>query len=605
MKKKLSTTLWGLKLAWKIDKKSLIFWLVLSLALAVLPAISLKYYQQAIQGLTDYIAYGSLPFEVLLRPILILGVVLAVSSLSARLNDDLLYMVMYDSYYLGLEEILMDNAQYIEMRELLKKKTKDDYFASISRIGSLTDLMSSGIAILVKMVTVLSLMVVAFTVSPIIFVLILAYLVLVLFVNSRLSGKTKVVWNMMRDHLNHAKYFEDLPKQGDTAKETRVFNSNKRIKENWETVYEKIHSLNQNSNKAAFQINLVTDVAAYVLMGAILLYGVLALGSNTLMTSSVLLMLITLCVNLFSTISTVSKSYQRLDYGLYGLDLQKSFLETTPAADPAKDKTKHTTPLDEQVIFKAENISFGYTQGKNIIENLSFEIKQGETIALVGENGSGKTTLIKILLGLLKPTQGKVYFMGREYKDYQKDFLHEKVGVFFQEYYLFHFTMQENVGIGDLANMENIDMIHQALAIGGADKVLENLPKGLDTMIGRQVDKSGVILSGGEGQRVAVSRAYMNNKVVMIFDEPASMLDPIAEMKQFEHISQKLKEQTAILISHRVGFAKMADRILVLSGGSIKEDGSHDTLIAAQGIYAHFFNEQAQWYDLSLGGEGK
>ena len=147
--------------------------------------------------------------------------------------------------------------------------------------------MSSGIAILVKMVTVFSLMVVAFTISPIIFVLILTYLVLVFFINSRLSGKTKVVWSILRDHLNHAKYFEDLPKQGDTAKETRVFNSSKRIKQNWETVYEKIHSLNQGSNKAAFQINLVTDVAAYVLIGAILLYGVLALGSNTLMTASV------------------------------------------------------------------------------------------------------------------------------------------------------------------------------------------------------------------------------------------------------------------------------------------------------------------------------
>lgn len=603
MKKKLSTALWGLKLAWKIDKKTLVFWLLLSLVLAVLPAISLKYYQSAIQGLTDYIAYDNLPFSTIIKPIIIMGIVLAISGLSARLNDDLLYMVMYDSYYLGLEEILMDNAQNIEMRELLKKKTKDDHFASISRIGSLTDLMSSGIAILVKMVTVISLLVIAFTISPVIFLLIIVYLFLIFFVNSRLSSKTRVVWSVLRDHLNHSKYFENLPKDGDTAKETRVFNSAQRIKENWNTVYSKIHRLNQNSNKASFQINLITDIAAYVLMGGILLYGVLTLGKNPLMTTSILLMLVTLCANLFSTISTVSKSYQRLDYGLYGLDLQKSFIESTPTINPADEKNKFSFPLNEDIIFKAENISFAYTEGNSIIENLSFEIKKGETIALVGENGSGKTTLIKILLGLLQPTKGKVYFMGREYQDYQKDFLHQKVGVFFQEYFLFHFTMQENVGIGDLNSIDDTAVVSRALCVGGGDKVLETLPKGLDTMIGRQVDKSGVILSGGEGQRVAVSRAYMNNKDVMIFDEPASMLDPIAEMKQFEHISDKLKEQTAILISHRVGFAKMADRILVLAGGKIQEDGNHENLINQDGIYAHFFNEQAQWYDLSLGGE--
>jgi len=152
-----------------------------------------------------------------------------------------------------------------------------------------------------------------------------------------------------------------------------------------------------------------------------------------------------------------------------------------------------------------------------------------------------------------------------------------------------------------LKNIGNIDRIQIAMQKGGADKLPERFPKGLEQWLLRNVIKDGAMLSGGEKQRVAVSRAHMSDKEILIFDEPAAALDPIAEMKQFHTIREKIEGRTAILISHRVGFARLADRIIVLDGGRLVENGTHDELMALNGIYASFFKEQAQWYTTEEG----
>jgi ATP-binding cassette subfamily B protein len=169
--------------------------------------------------------------------------------------------------------------------------------------------------------------------------------------------------------------------------------------------------------------------------------------------------------------------------------------------------------------------------------------------------------------------------------------------MFFQDFHIFHAALRENVGFGDLKSLGNTERIQLAMQKGGADKLPPRFPKGLEQWLNRDVIKDGAMLSGGEKQRVAVSRAHMSDKEILIFDEPAAALDPIAEMKQFHAIREKIEGRTAILISHRVGFARLADRILVLDGGKLAETGTHDELMASGGIYAGFFREQAQWYE--------
>ena len=574
----------------------MLLWLTLSLGLAVLPAVALSYNRSITASLSAFLATGSGQFSDIVSSVVTLGVVLTVSGLSARLNDDLLYMMMFDSYYLGLEEVMMDASQNISMTELVKKEKSDRYYAAISRCGSLTDLMSSGCALVAKLVAIVSLMVVAFNTSKLVFFATLIYVIGVIWLNSRLSGKIRIVWSELREHLRHAQYFEHLTRDGDTAKETRMFESAERIQEHWQNVYNNVEAMELRQKEEYAKLRLFTGIGFYLFMAVVLTYSVVGVANNT-MGPDLLLMIFTMCISLAAAIDGVAKSYQRMDYGIYGLDIQKQFFEGTPKLDPREEANKANEPLDDNVIFEVEDLCFSYREGNPVLKDLSFKIKKGETVALVGANGGGKTTLLKILLGLYRPTSGSVKFMGRKYQDYKHDFITRKVGAFFRDFYLFHFILGENVGIGDIANVDNEKLIQEAMIKGRAHQLITKLPKGLRTFIGRQVYKDGAILSGGEGQRVAVSRAHMSNKEVMVFDEPASMLDPVAEMEQFSHIKERIKSRTAILVSHRVGFARLADRILVLADGKLVENGSHDELMGMDGVYAQFFREQAQWYD--------
>jgi ATP-binding cassette subfamily B protein len=597
MKNKLKATRWGIQLAWKINKRMLLLWTILRVIIAVLPAVALLYYQSVVAQLSTYLSAGTGGFSDIIPVVIMLGVILTISGLSTRLNDDLLYMVMFDAYYLGLEEVMMDSAQRIRLNELLKKEVNDDYFGAISRVGSLTDLVSSGCVLIAKMVSILALMIVAFQTSVFLFFITLIYVLGVLWLNFHLSDRVRVVWKDMRDCLRRADYFEKLPQSGDTAKEVRIYSSSEQVKDDWEEAYKKVEDMEKRRTAGMAKLTFWSKAGFYVFMSGMIGYGIFAVEQGH-MQAAVLLMIYTLCLNIAEAVSGIPKSYQRMDYGLYGLDLQRRFFEFTPATDPKEEAKKTEEPLDESVCFEMKNLCFSYNDTTPVIKNVNLKIKKGDTVALVGANGSGKTTLIKLMLGLYLPTAGDIKFMGRNYTDYKNGFISKKIGSFFQDFYLFHLTIGENVGIGSIGVIDKVDQIKKAMEKGGSFKLLDKLKMGLDQRLGKQVYKDGVILSGGEGQRVAVSRTHMSDKDILIFDEPASMLDPIAEMEQFSYIKEKIQERTAILVSHRIGFARLADRILVLDKGQIIEDGNHEELLERNGMYARLFQEQAQWYNM-------
>ncbi|MDL2228691.1 ABC transporter ATP-binding protein/permease [Treponema sp. OttesenSCG-928-L16] len=597
---KIKAALWGIKLAWKIDKKMLITWGSLSFILALLPAVSLHFNREIIAKLSLFLTDGSGVFSDLIPAIIILGLILTISGLSARLNDDLLYMMMFDSFYLGLEEVMMDAGYKIELNELLKKEKTDEYYAVISRCGSLTDLASSGCALATKLISIGSIMAVAFAASPAVSLAALFYVITVIALNISLSGKIRIVFSEWREHMRRSEYFEKLSQDGDTAKETRIFESAEKIKDHWRESYGNVEAMELRQTRGYAKLNFFTNIGFYIFMAAVMLYSVYNVSLGR-MAPDLLLMLFTMCTAIALNISTIARSYQRLDYGLYGLDIQKRFFEGTPHIDEEREAAKRNAPLDADIVFEAKDLCFSYRADTPVLRNVNFRIHQGETIALVGANGSGKTTLIKVLLGLCHPTSGQALFMGGSHWDYRMDFYSAQIGSFFQDFYLFHISLAENVGIGSMKNVGDREMIIAAMDKGGASKLIDKLPEGLDSIIGRQVYKNGSILSGGENQRIAVSRAHMSDKKVMVFDEPASMLDPIAEMEQFHNIKERLQGRTALLVSHRIGFARLADRIIVLKDGELAENGTHQDLLNAGGEYARFFREQSQWYDTETG----
>lgn len=603
MKEKLSVFRWGVALAWKIDKRMLLFWVMLSSVLAMFPALILAGYREAVGVLSAFLAQGMGSFGDIAGPILFLGCFIVISGLSARLNQDFLYVTMYDSFYLGLEEVVMEASQKIDLTELAKKETVDEFFAAHSRCGALTDLTSAGCALLRCLMSSASILLVAWTVSPLVGTAAAAYVALVLWVNVSMAERCRVVFQELDRKQRKANYIKSLVQEGDTSKEVRIFGNLEWLKEDWRKAMGEAEGMRLGRVAGFARINLVCRVGFYGFLGTVMGFSLtqVAIGA---MGPEVLLMLFTLGINLSEAVEEIPVCYQRLDYGLYGLGLQKGFLERTPLIDEKEEMAKADTPADEEVCFRADHLNFSYPGGKPVLQDVTFQIRKGETVALVGVNGSGKTTLLKLLMGLYRAELGSLKFQGREPGEYRHTYIRSKISTFFQDFFLFHMTVKENVGLGNIDCMEDQKMVRDALVKGGVADLVDSWDRGVDQILLKEVYTDGVILSGGQGQRMAVARTHISDKEILIFDEPASMLDPVAELEQFNHIREKLEGHTAILVSHRIGFARLADRILVLNEGCLEESGTHQELMEKDGLYARLFHEQAQWYDTAQPGRG-
>ncbi|MFT4886527.1 MAG: ATP-binding cassette subfamily B protein [Pseudohongiellaceae bacterium] len=246
---------------------------------------------------------------------------------------------------------------------------------------------------------------------------------------------------------------------------------------------------------------------------------------------------------------------------------------------------------------RIENVSFSYPGNDTpALKNVSMHIKPGESLAIVGENGSGKTTLIKLLTRLYTPTEGSIYLEGLELGDWDIETLRQKIGVIFQDFARYQLIVGENIGIGDVDNIQDRDQVEGAAKQGMADIFVKDLPKGYDTQLGTWF-KDGKELSGGQWQKIALSRAFMRNQAdVLILDEPTAAIDAKAEAEIFAHFKDITANKISIIISHRFSTVRMADHIIVLEKSVITEEGSHEELLQANGQYATLFNLQAQGY---------
>lgn len=247
--------------------------------------------------------------------------------------------------------------------------------------------------------------------------------------------------------------------------------------------------------------------------------------------------------------------------------------------------------------FTFDKVSFAYQNSdKAVIRDLSFEIKAGEKLALVGENGAGKTTLVKLLVRLYDPTSGEIRLDGINLKEYDPESLRRMTSVIFQDFVKYQFTAGQNIAVGNIEEAPNTDRIHTAADKSMARSVIEDLPDRYDQMIGRRFH-NGIDLSGGQWQKIALGRAYMRDAQLLILDEPTAALDARAEHEVFNRFTELTRGKTAVLISHRFSTVRMADRILVLENGTRKELGTHDELLRANGRYAELFRLQAKGYE--------
>jgi len=277
-----------------------------------------------------------------------------------------------------------------------------------------------------------------------------------------------------------------------------------------------------------------------------------------------------------------------------------SFLEAQAGDNPCDASGAKLIPGSIDRI-EINNLSFTYDGAdKPTLRNISLSIMRGEKIALVGHNGAGKTTLIKLLTGLYDVTEGEIKANGTNIAEYEPKAYRSKFGTVFQDFQVFALSIAQNVLYRKPRDEEERRIVFDALEKAQFADVLEGLPKGIDTAVSREYDDEGLVLSGGQAQKLAIARVFAKNPDVVILDEPSSALDPIAEYNMYENMMKLSENKAVIFISHRLSSARLADKIYMLENGSIIEQGTHRELMELGGQYAEMFDLQAQNYQESL-----
>lgn len=251
-------------------------------------------------------------------------------------------------------------------------------------------------------------------------------------------------------------------------------------------------------------------------------------------------------------------------------------------------------PFDEIIV---DHVSYTYPNAdRPAVRDISLKIKKGEIISILGYNGSGKTTLSKVINGLLHDYEGRVLFNDKDIRDMDAERYYQYFGNVYQDFARYKMSFGENIGVGDVEHLEDAARIAEAIHIVNLDDVVEGFTNGTDTKLGKDLYADGADLSGGQWQRIAIARACMGSKEILIFDEPTAAIDPWEEENLLQNLRSILNGRTAVLLSHRIGFARLADTIYMMQEGQIVEQGSHEELLQMNGLYSQFFFAQQKLY---------
>jgi ATP-binding cassette subfamily B protein len=266
------------------------------------------------------------------------------------------------------------------------------------------------------------------------------------------------------------------------------------------------------------------------------------------------------------------------------------FLTLQPKVKESAHPLPLPAPMQQGIVF--DSVSFQYPSStRKVLHDISFAIAPGETVALVGRNGCGKTTLAKLLCRLYDPQHGSITFDKINLKEFEIKLLRHEISVLFQDFVKYYLTAQENIWFGNVDQPLDGQRIQAAASQAGVDELIEQLPEGYETILGKWFD-NGEELSRGEWQKIALARAFLRKSQIILLDEPASSLDPRAEYEVFQKFKNLAEGSTAIFISHRLSTVKMADRIFVMDKGTIAESGSYDELMDKKGSFAYLFDTQ-------------
>ena len=478
--------------------------------------------------------------------------------------------------------------QYLEDSEFYDKLER----ARRQTVGRV-NLMSNSLAQAQDFITIVSLISALIYFYPILVILLVISIIPTLLNELKFSSSNYKLTSRMAPERRQLDYMRVIGASDVTAKEVKLFGLADFISRTFSTTankyYQSIKKLTIKRSVWGAIFNIIGVIAYYGAFVFIVLKAVVSLvtiGELTFLAGSFNKLRNQLQV-MFTRFSNITESAMYLHDYFEFIDME--FIDQS-------DFQQLSVPAKIVTGIKFQNVTFSYPNGHiPVFNGLSFDLRKGEKLALVGENGSGKTTLIKLLLRLYEPTSGCILLDGVDIRHYEKEEYQKLFGAIFQDFVKYYLTTRINIAVGNIENVGNDKKIEEAAELSLADEVVKDLLNGYDQELGKRF-KKGAELSGGQWQKIALARAYMSEAPIIILDEPTSALDARAEYEVFQRFIGLTKGRTSIIISHRFSTVRMADRILVLNNGEVLELGTHEELMENGNLYSELFELQAEGY---------
>lgn len=381
-------------------------------------------------------------------------------------------------------------------------------------------------------------------------------------------------------------------------KELRIFSLNNYFKLLWSRKFkehaQKTLQLEMKQNKIKVALEGINSIF-YVICSLLILFLMKNTRSSILIGDFVVINQALMSTQ--SSLRQLSYSYSQIRGNILYLDefysfMNDHFLKIDQSLDELYEKGKGDLS-DEHIAFR--DVSFKYPSGtKDALHGISFSVNKGEKIAILGENGSGKSTLLKCLVGLYMEYSGEIRIQGISSRKYEENQLRNKFSVVFQDFIKYPYSIKENITYGNIEDADNNEKMIESSKKAGFHNIVSRLADGYDTPLSNFLNP-GVDISGGQWQKLAISRALFKDSEIMVFDEPTSSLDPTSEIGIYNQLFSHTEDKTIIFVSHRIAAARFADKIIMMKEGKVAEQGSHDELITLKGEYYKLFDMQSRW----------
>ncbi|MBD5507678.1 MAG: ABC transporter ATP-binding protein [Lachnospiraceae bacterium] len=587
-----SSCKFALEVGWKISKKRVILeflqWIIFHVDWLIVSCVLIRFILDMAMKQTS--------FEKMMLYVWSVVALEALLEIYSRFFETYVKPVTDVKLYDGINRMLYDKACQVDMRCFEDSEFYNEYMMAVSQAHiKLPETLQGVCQILARFVAMIVGTVIIYQIDPlaVLFVIfpILGNFVFYGILNSRIfrMEKENIVFQRMADYVNRTIHL------GEYAKEIRMTNVFRLLKKQYDRAVSAIRKVIGQYSLGNMILFWLFQYFTFTLLqeGAVLYAGYRVLVSGTMVFAQMAVIQTTMNSNTWTLIGFADSVMAIVKNSLY-LEQTQHFLEYQPAIPEDQEGMLPKLPI-RSVEF--EHVSFGYKESDYVLKDISFKIEGNQSIALAGYNGAGKSTVMKLLMRLYDPSEGRILVNGIDIREYQVRAYRDLFAAAFQNGRIFANTIEENILMGRHTEEEkDHEKVQRALKLADIYEEVENQPLQEKTILTREFSKEGVVLSGGQNQKILAARAFAKDCPIAVFDEPSSALDPLAEYHLFENIREYGRDRILFFISHRLSSVRDADLVFYLKNGRIQERGSHVELMSRNGEYASLYKLQAENY---------